>query len=84
MSDQTTVVRPTLGEIKTWPATVSVARGSSALGFSTSWGYQLVAAGEFPARVIKVRGRARVVTASLLALLDETPSPGSTDPRPAA
>jgi hypothetical protein len=67
---------PTLEEIRGWPATVDVATGARALGYSRSWAYQLVAAGEFPVRVITVRGRSRVVTAALLALLD-TQAPGA-------
>ncbi|MBP2370695.1 DNA-binding protein [Pseudonocardia parietis] len=63
----------TLDEIKNWGATVSVPRASlGAYGFSPSHGYELVAAGQFPARVIKAGGRLRVVTASIVASL-ETP-----------
>lgn len=61
---------PTLDEVRRWPATVDVRRAASALGISGSWAYQLVAQGEFPCRTIPLRGRTRVVTASLLALLD--------------
>ncbi len=61
----------TLDEIRRWPATVGVPQASEqALGLSRSWGYALVAAGEFPARTIKIRGRTRVVTASLIRLLE--------------
>jgi predicted DNA-binding transcriptional regulator AlpA len=60
---------PTLDEIKDWPATVSVRRACDALGYSASWGYQLIAQGEFPCRVIKVGTRSRVVTRSLLELV---------------
>ncbi len=60
---------PTLEEIRSWPATVDVPTAARALGYSKSWGYQLIAQGEFPCRVITVRGRSRAVTASLLALL---------------
>jgi predicted DNA-binding transcriptional regulator AlpA len=61
---------PTLDEVRGWPATVDVGRACRALGYSRSWGYALIAAGEFPVRVITTRGRSRVVTSSLLALLD--------------
>lgn len=61
---------PTLPEVRNWPATVSVRRASAALGWSPSWSYELLARNEFPCRVIKIGSRARVVTASLIALLE--------------
>ena len=61
---------PTLDEIRSWPVTVEVGRACRAIGISSSWGYQLIASNEFPCRVIKVGHRSRVVTASLLALLE--------------
>ncbi|MFR9803150.1 DNA-binding protein [Pseudonocardia sp. RS010] len=63
---------PTLDEIRSWPATVDIPQGSRPFGISRSFGYELAARGEFPARVIKVGGRLRVVTASIIAAL-ETP-----------
>jgi len=61
---------PTLREIaETWPATVSVARAALAFGLSRSHAYDAASRGEFPARVIKVGGRYRVVTASIIAAL---------------
>jgi predicted DNA-binding transcriptional regulator AlpA len=65
---------PTLEEIRSWPATVPVPDGGRALGYSASWSYQLVAQGEFPCKVITVGRRSRVVTASLLAMLDAGPA----------
>jgi hypothetical protein len=56
---------PTLDEVRGWPATVGVASACGALGISQSWGYQLVTENEFPCRVLTIRGRTRVVTASL-------------------
>lgn len=61
---------PTLDEIRNWPATVDVRRACDALGISPSWGYQLISQGEFPARVLPIRNRSRVVTSSLIALLE--------------
>ena len=61
---------PTLEEVRTWPATVDMTRACGAIGVSRAFGYELAARDEFPARVIKVGGRIRVVTASILALLD--------------
>jgi predicted DNA-binding transcriptional regulator AlpA len=66
---------PTLDEIRGWPAVVEVRRGARALGISVSWAYELIAAGEFPCRVLTVRGRSRVITASLIATLDEPGEP---------
>lgn len=65
---------PTLDEIRSsWPATVDVPRAASAFGLSRSHAYDLAARGEFPARVIRVGGRYRVVTASLVKALSEDP-----------
>ena len=63
---------PTVDEVRSWPATVSIADACRALGYSTSWGYELTECGEFPAKVLTVRGRRRVITASLLKVLTET------------
>jgi hypothetical protein len=60
---------PTLDQIKRWPATVDPARAGAAFGISRSYSYELIKSGEFPAQVIEVRGRTRVVTASILAAL---------------
>ncbi|WTA76583.1 helix-turn-helix domain-containing protein [Streptomyces sp. NBC_00838] len=54
----------------TWDGTGSVADASKALGFSRAKGYDLVSRGEFPCRVLKVGRSTRVVTASLLRVLD--------------
>jgi predicted DNA-binding transcriptional regulator AlpA len=61
--------RPTLEEIRTWPATVSVEQASLAYGFSRSLGYQLARQGEFPAKVIRVGTRLVVVTADIISQL---------------
>lgn len=61
---------PTLDEIRKWPATVGIADACRALGISKSWGHQLAAQDEFPCKVIKVNHRVRVITASLIALLE--------------
>ncbi len=67
---------PTLTEIRaSWPATVDVPRAGTVFGLSRSHAYSLVAHGEFPAEVIKVRSRYKVVTASIIAAL--TPHVGS-------
>jgi hypothetical protein len=61
---------PTLDEVRRWPATVSIAQACEALGYSTSWGYDLANSGDFPCRLISVRSRKRVVTASLIEVLE--------------
>jgi predicted DNA-binding transcriptional regulator AlpA len=52
---------PTLTEIRSWPATVSVRMAAAAFGISTSHAYELIARGEFPAKVIRLGTRRRVV-----------------------
>lgn len=61
---------PTLAEIRAWPATVDVAAAARALGISRSHAYALVERGQFPATVLPVGQRFRVVTASLIAILE--------------
>lgn len=61
----------TLTRIGGWPATVSVPQAGLAFGLSRSHAYDLASRGEFPARVIKVGGRYRVVTASIIKALSE-------------
>lgn len=63
---------PTLDEVRTWPATVDLRRACAALGISQSWGYELARTDEFPAKVLTVRGRKRVITASLVSVLSGT------------
>lgn len=60
----------TLDEVRTWPATVSVATACRPIGISPSWGYQLAAEGQFPCRVLRIGGRTRVLTTSLIGLLE--------------
>ncbi len=60
---------PTLDDIRSWPATVDLATGGRPFGISRSYAYELAKRGEFPAKVIQVGGKARVVTASILAIL---------------
>jgi hypothetical protein len=52
------------------PPTVGVGRACEAIGISTSWGYQLIAQDEFPCKTITIRGRSRVLTTSLVSLLE--------------
>jgi predicted DNA-binding transcriptional regulator AlpA len=68
--------RPTLDDIRKWPATVSPAKAALAFGISRSYAYELARSGDFPCRVIKVGSRRRVSTADILRVLsspaDET------------
>lgn len=61
--------RPTLDEIRGWPATVGPPAAARALGISRSYAYELIRRGELPAKVIMVGRKARVSTASILAVL---------------
>lgn len=61
---------PTLAEVKKWPATVEVPRAALALGCSRSQLYELIKRGEAPVTVLSFGARHRVVTASLVRLLE--------------
>lgn len=60
---------PTLDEIRTWPATVDPEMGARPFGISRSYAYDLIKQGKFPAQVIEVGSRKRVITASILRAL---------------
>ena len=61
---------PTIADIRTWPATVDVTATATALGVSRSHLYEQIKAGQSPIKVVKLGTRVRVVTSSILALLD--------------
>ncbi|MFE7272995.1 DNA-binding protein [Streptomyces sp. NPDC057623] len=61
---------PTLDEIRAWPATVSVPKAATALGISKTYLHGLIKRGESPVRVLPLEGRHRVITASLVRLLE--------------
>ena len=63
---------PTLDEIRAWPATVDIQTAAPALGISRAYAYELARRGDLPCRVLKVGSRLRVVTSSLIPLLDGT------------
>ena len=65
---------PSLDEIRAWPATVNPATAATAFGISRSYAYELVSRGEFPAKVLKVGSKTRVVTADILRALDILPN----------
>lgn len=60
---------PTLAEVAEWPATVSLTEANRAFGISKSHGYDLAARDAYPARVLRVGGRIRVLTASIVKVL---------------
>jgi predicted DNA-binding transcriptional regulator AlpA len=64
-------IRPTLPEVEGWPASVDVPTAATAFGISRSHAYELVARGEFPAKVIRVGTRYRVITASIVNALSD-------------
>lgn len=68
---------PTLDEIRAWPATVDLTTAAPALGISRSYAYELARRDELPCRVLKVGTRLRVVTSSLLPLLDGSTGPSA-------
>ncbi len=61
---------PTLAEVKAWPATVGIPEAARAIGVSKSQLYDLVRRGEAPVKVLSFGARHRVVTASLVRLLE--------------
>ncbi|MFF7474558.1 helix-turn-helix domain-containing protein [Streptomyces sp. NPDC008092] len=61
---------PTLDEVRSWPATVSVPKAATALGVSKSHLYELIRRGEAPVKLVPLGGRHRVITASLVRLLE--------------
>ncbi|MGW2954836.1 helix-turn-helix transcriptional regulator [Streptomyces eurythermus] len=62
---------PTLADIRSWAATVDVARAASAVGISKSHLYELIKRGNAPFRVVAFGKRYRVITASLIAYLEQ-------------
>lgn len=62
-----------VAEIQQLPAVVDVVTAGKALGLGRTKSYQLVRAGEFPCRIIRVGGSYLVPTAELLALLGLDP-----------
>ena len=66
----------TLDQVRKLPATCSVEDAAAALGIGRATAYDLIAAGKFPARVLPVGRAMKVVTASLLELLEARPPAG--------
>lgn len=63
--------RPTMDEVRAWPATVSVEDASLAIGISKAYGYELISQGRFPCQVLPLGPkRYQVLQAGLVRLLD--------------
>ncbi len=60
----------TLAEVRRWPPTVNIEQAARALGVSRSSLYQAVGEGCAPVEVIRVRRTMRVLTHSLVELLE--------------
>lgn len=61
---------PTLDQVRAWPATVSVPQAATALGISKNYLHELIKSGQSPVKVLPLQGRHRVITASLVRLLE--------------
>ncbi len=61
---------PTLDDVRAWPATVSVPQAATALGVSKEHLRQLIIRGKSPVKLVPLGARHRVVTASLVRLLE--------------
>ena len=75
---EVTADAPTLTEIRHhWPATIDVPTAGAAFGLSRSHAYELIKRGQFPAKVIQVGSRYRVLTESVINALSDEPHPES-------
>ena len=72
----------TLDTVRNWPPAVSVTQAAQALGISPASAYRAVAAGTFPAEVIRVGnpGRMKVLTATLVTVLEKGRDGGHGEP----
>ena len=67
----TAKARPTLAQVRKWPATVDVPTAATALGISRSTLYEWIKIGCAPVRSISVLNRRVVITSSLINLLED-------------
>ena len=65
-------LKPTLDEIRAWPADGRHPDRGARARHRRAYAYELARRGELPCRVLKVGSRLRVVTSSLIPLLDGT------------
>lgn len=63
-----------LAEVRRWPAAVRVEDGARALDISRASAYQAIADGTFPAKTIRVNRTLRVLTESLVEVLEGSAS----------
>ncbi|MGW2580623.1 DNA-binding protein [Streptomyces virginiae] len=61
---------PTLAEVRSWPATVEVTKAANAMGCSRAHLYAQIKRGDAPIRVLTFGSRVRVITSSLVRLLE--------------
>ncbi|WP_406345523.1 DNA-binding protein [Streptomyces sp. NBC_00648] len=61
--------RPTLADIRTWPATVSVPQAAKALGCSANHLHSRIKRGDSPVKTLPFGSRHVVITADLVRLL---------------
>ncbi|MGW6891051.1 helix-turn-helix domain-containing protein [Streptomyces chartreusis] len=62
---------PTLDEVRSCPATISVSQAATALGISKSHLHVLIKDGRAPVKLVPLGGRHRVITSSLVRLLED-------------
>lgn len=60
----------TLAQVRKLPAAIDVTLAAQALGISRASAYNAIAIGEFPAETIRVNKRLKVLTASLIEVLE--------------
>lgn len=70
MTPTRTPVGPTLAEIRSWPAAVNVEDYARAFGISRAYAYDSIRQDDCPVRTVKVGGRIKVLTHSILNALD--------------
>ncbi|MFD8453898.1 DNA-binding protein [Streptomyces coelicoflavus] len=61
--------RPTLADIRKWPATVSVPKGASALGCSANHLHERIRRGDSPVKTLQFGTRHVIIVADLLRVL---------------
>ena len=66
--------RPSLAQVRRWPPTVPVPTAAPALGMSRRSMYEAISTGRCPVKVITVNGRLKVLTASLVQVLEGSPA----------
>lgn len=70
----TKLARPTLADVRKWPATVPVSQAATAIGCSKSHLSDRIKRGESPVKTIPVGTRHVVITADLIRLLCGEPT----------